>query len=77
VVKWQRHEADHSLPSGAEVKNGGAIRSLPDTSSWHYAQLIKHRDFTFLLSHQNLTDEIKVYILLYPSISRILRFAEQ
>jgi hypothetical protein len=23
-VKWKRREADHSLPSNAEVKNGGA-----------------------------------------------------
>jgi hypothetical protein len=27
------HEADHSPPSSAEVKNGGAIRPLPYTSS--------------------------------------------
>jgi hypothetical protein len=27
-VKWQGHEADHSLPSSAEVKNGGAIPPL-------------------------------------------------
>jgi hypothetical protein len=24
-VKWQGHEADHSLSSNAEVKNGGAM----------------------------------------------------
>jgi hypothetical protein len=33
--KWQGHEADHSPTSNAEVKNGGAILSLPHTSSWH------------------------------------------
>jgi hypothetical protein len=27
-------EADHSLSSSAEIKNGGAIPSLPQTSSW-------------------------------------------
>jgi hypothetical protein len=32
-VKRQGHESDHSLPSSAEVKNGGA--SLLRTSSWH------------------------------------------
>jgi hypothetical protein len=34
-VRWQLLEADHSPPSGAEVKNGGAINPLPHTSSWH------------------------------------------
>jgi hypothetical protein len=34
-VKQQGHEADHSPPSSAEVKNGGAIPSLPHASSWH------------------------------------------
>jgi hypothetical protein len=28
-VKRQRREAEHSPPFSAEVKNGGAIRSLP------------------------------------------------
>jgi hypothetical protein len=28
-VKQQGHEADHSPPSNAEVKNGGAIPPLP------------------------------------------------
>jgi hypothetical protein len=36
-------EADHSLPSGAEVKNG-AMLPLLNTSSWLHAQLIKHMD---------------------------------
>jgi hypothetical protein len=30
-------EVDHSPPSSAEVKNGGAIPSLPNTSSWSSA----------------------------------------
>jgi hypothetical protein len=30
-------EADYSLPSSAEVKNGGAIPPLPYKSSWHGA----------------------------------------
>jgi hypothetical protein len=29
VVKKPRREADHLLPSNAEVKNDGGIRSLP------------------------------------------------
>jgi hypothetical protein len=29
--------ADHSPPSSAEVKNGGAIPPLPHMSSWHSA----------------------------------------
>jgi hypothetical protein len=27
--KWPRREADHSLPSSVEIKNGGAICPLP------------------------------------------------
>jgi hypothetical protein len=33
-VKRQEPKADHSPPSNAEVKNGGAIPITP-TSSWH------------------------------------------
>jgi hypothetical protein len=36
-LKRQGREADHSPPSSAEVKNGGAIPPLPHTSSWHGA----------------------------------------
>jgi hypothetical protein len=38
----KRCEADHSLQSNAEVKNGGAVPSLPDKSSWLVAQLIMY-----------------------------------
>jgi hypothetical protein len=34
---------DHSSPSSAEVKNGGAIPPLPHMFSWYKALLIKHR----------------------------------
>jgi hypothetical protein len=34
-VKRPGREADHSSPSSAEVKKGGAIHPLPHTSSWH------------------------------------------
>jgi hypothetical protein len=30
-VKWQGHEADHSLPSSTEFENGGAMPPLPIT----------------------------------------------
>jgi hypothetical protein len=33
-VKWPERKADRCLPSRAGVKNGGAISSLPHTSSW-------------------------------------------
>jgi hypothetical protein len=33
-VKAARHEAGHSPPSSAEVRNGGSIPPLPYTSSW-------------------------------------------
>jgi hypothetical protein len=34
-VKRQGCEADHSPPSSAEAKKGGAIPPLPHMSSWH------------------------------------------
>jgi hypothetical protein len=34
AIKRPEREADHPLPSSAEVKNGGAIPPLPHTSSW-------------------------------------------
>jgi hypothetical protein len=37
AVKRPGHEADHSPLSCAEVKNGGAIPTLPSTSSWRSA----------------------------------------
>jgi hypothetical protein len=43
-VKRPGREADHSLPSSAEVKNGGAIPLLPRMSLWHSSELIKHSD---------------------------------
>jgi hypothetical protein len=44
------HEADHSAPSSAEVKNGGAIPPLRRMSSWHNASFIKRKDnFTVTL----------------------------
>jgi hypothetical protein len=33
-LKWQKREADHSLPFTIEVKNDRAIAPLPHTSSW-------------------------------------------
>jgi hypothetical protein len=36
-VKRQGREAEHSPSSSAEAKNGGAIPSLPHTSSWRGA----------------------------------------
>jgi hypothetical protein len=36
-VKLPGREADHSHPSSAEIKIGGAICSLPNTSSWRNA----------------------------------------
>jgi hypothetical protein len=36
-VMQQAREAEHLPPSGAEVKNGGAIYILPDISSWRGA----------------------------------------
>jgi hypothetical protein len=36
-VKRSGREADHSLPSSAKVKDGGAMPPLPHTSSWRGA----------------------------------------
>jgi hypothetical protein len=36
-LKRLGREADHSLPSNAEVYNGGDIPSLSDTYSWRHA----------------------------------------
>jgi hypothetical protein len=38
-IKRPGREPDHSLPSGAEVKNSGAIPPLLNTPSWSDAQL--------------------------------------
>jgi hypothetical protein len=43
-VKWPGHEADHSSPSSAEVKNGGDILPPPHVSSGMVASLIRHKD---------------------------------
>jgi hypothetical protein len=37
AVKRPGHETNHSPPSSAEVKNGGAIPPFPHVSSWHSA----------------------------------------
>jgi hypothetical protein len=54
-VKRHECEADHSPPSGAEVKNDGAIPPLPHMSSWHSPLIIKHTDnfifSTFYISY--------------------------
>jgi hypothetical protein len=43
-VKRLGHEADHSSPSSADVKNGGAVPPLPHMFSWHCVSFIKQRD---------------------------------
>jgi hypothetical protein len=43
-VKRPGSEADHSPPTSAEVKSGGAIPPLPHRSSWRGAEVVKHRD---------------------------------
>jgi len=35
-IKWLGHEADHSPPTGAEVKHAWSYTSIP-MSSWHGA----------------------------------------
>jgi hypothetical protein len=48
-IKGLGHEADHSPPSSAEVKNDGAIPPFRHASSLRSAYLIKHiENFTFI-----------------------------
>jgi hypothetical protein len=42
-MKWKGCKVDRLPLSVAKVKNGGAVAVLFHTSSWHGAQLIKHR----------------------------------
>jgi hypothetical protein len=44
ALTWPGHEADHSPPSSAFVKNDGAILPLPHVPSQHSVLLIKHSD---------------------------------
>jgi hypothetical protein len=49
-VKRPGRQTNYSPLPTAEVKNGGAIYSLPHTYSWRVAYLIRHRDnFTFYI----------------------------
>jgi hypothetical protein len=47
-VKWPDHEADHSPPSTAEVKEHRAVIPLPNTPSWHGAQIKKAQGLHYL-----------------------------
>jgi hypothetical protein len=49
-VKQPRREADNSIASSAEVKNGGAIPSFPLISSWY------RDNFTFYLSRFHMAN---------------------
>jgi hypothetical protein len=60
-VKRQGHEADHSPPTSAKVKNCGDIPALPRTSSWRGAQL---SPLIASLFHPPLLDEI-LYLIAY------------
>jgi hypothetical protein len=63
-VKQQALEADHSPPSDARVKNGGAIPPLSLKSSWHGAELIKHRgNFTLTFIRQLFCSLVDINIL--------------
>jgi hypothetical protein len=49
-VKWLRHEADHSPPSSAEVKNAWSYTSTPQYAFKAWCSVKKHRvNFTFTL----------------------------
>jgi len=48
-VNRSGREAEHSLPSSAEVKMRGAIPPLPNTPSWRGSQLKLHRELHLYL----------------------------
>jgi hypothetical protein len=54
-------EAGHSPPFCAEVRNGEAIPPLPHNSSWHSAELIKHRENFVFTPHHSPTGNAKSY----------------
>jgi hypothetical protein len=51
-VKRPAREANHSPPSNAVVKNGGAVPPLLRMCFWHSAYLIKHSD-NFIFYYEN------------------------
>jgi hypothetical protein len=54
-ANWPERKADHSSPYNAEVKKSGAILPFPHTTSWHTAEVIKHRDiFIFFRSTKDI-----------------------
>jgi hypothetical protein len=62
-VKRQGREADHSPPTGAEVKNAWICTSISLTSSWRSAELIKNRDnCTFALTTLLSMSPVAVFI---------------
>jgi hypothetical protein len=64
-VKWPGHEADHSPPSSAKVKECVELYlHSPNTPSWRDAQLKKwHRDnFTFTFIKNNYVSTRHCYI---------------
>jgi hypothetical protein len=52
-------EADQLPPSNAEVKIGGATPPLPNMSSYHRAELMKHKD-NFALYMYHLYTTVKI-----------------
>jgi hypothetical protein len=66
-VKRQGPEADHSPPSSAEVKNGGAIPPLPHMFSWHSAVTNEEQDsFAFYF----IAVEAEVHITPRPLVHK-------
>jgi hypothetical protein len=64
-VKRPEREADHSLQSSAEVKNGWSYTSIPQIPSWNGAQI---RNFTFTYYGNIRTTEM-LYTRFHQNIS--------
>jgi hypothetical protein len=53
-------EADHSPPTGAEVKKTWVYTPIPDKFSWRSAWIVKHRDNVTFLPYSSLSPVRKV-----------------
>jgi hypothetical protein len=67
-LKLPAREADHSLLSSAEVKNGGAVPPLPDASSSLGTLLVKRRDNFTLILYFSWNETLGIYfeVRLHP-----------
>jgi hypothetical protein len=71
-IKQPGHEADHSYPPTADVKNGGVIPPLPHTPLWHSARLIKDKDNFTYGGRASSCEQMEGYMCVYTEKPSIL-----